>query len=146
MKIGDADIDEFGATMPKAATVEDFEQALQFAAWALQGSPWWIGDLLNEAERRFGDGYAQSVPDSLSLSKVNRLRSTSAKVAKALRKPNTGLSQGHYDTAARLPANFQEEFLTKAINEGWGTNEFRDLVSVFLRTQKDKALRERGDV
>ena len=45
-----------------------------------------------------------------------------------------------------MKLNFQEEFLTKAINEGWGTNEFRDLVSVFLRTQKDKALRERGDV
>ena len=146
MKIGKADVSELGATMPATATVEDFEQALQFAAWAIQGAPWWIGDLLNEAERRFGDGYAQSVPESLSLSKINRLRSTSARVAKASRKPNSGLSQGHYDTAARLPASFQDEFLEKAIQNGWGTNHFRDAVAEFLRTQKEGIEKYRGKV
>jgi hypothetical protein len=138
MKIGKAEVDEYGATMPKDATVRDFEQALQFAAWAIQGAPWWIGDLLNEAERRFGDGYAQSIPESLSLSKLNRLRSTSDRVAKASRKPNLGLSQAHYDTAARLPAQFQDEFLELAIQKGWGTNQFRDVVSEYLRISKNK--------
>jgi len=146
MRVGKAEIDEYGATMPKDANVGDFEQALQFAAWAVQGAPWWIGDLLNEAERRFGEGYAQSIPDSLSLSKINRLRSTSARVAKAARKPNLGLSQAHYDTAARLPANFQDEFLENAIQNGWGTNYFRDVVSEFLRIQKERIEKYGGDV
>ena len=139
MKLGPCRFEPGHAQMSAKATIEDFQAALEFAAWAASASPWWVGDLLNEAERRFGDKYSQAVPESISLSKANRLRSTAAKVKKAHRRPESTLSQGHYDTAARLPDVCQEEFLDRAEEEGLGTNEFRDLVSDFLGSQKSSA-------
>ena len=136
MKLGPCRFDPDHAHMAAKATVEDFQAALEFAVWAATASPWWIGDLLNEAERRFGDQHTQAIPESISLSKANRLRSTAARVKKAHRRPESTLSQSHYDNAARLPEVYQDEFLDKAEDEGLGTNEFRDLVSSFLRSKK----------
>ena len=123
------------------ATVIEFEAALQFVAFCIKGAAWWAGDLLNEAERRFGDKYAQCVPTSLSNSQANRLRSVAEKVPAAHRRPLTTLSQGHYDTLARLPAASQPSFLARAVDDGLGTNEFRDLVSEFLREEKAKVVK-----
>ena len=136
MKIGPCEFSPGHARMAASATISDFQAALEFAAWAAKGSPWWIGDLINEAERRFGDAHAQAIPESLSLSKANRLRHTAGRVDKGHRRPFTGLSQGHYDTAARLPSGLQASYLDQAVIEGWGTNEFRDVVSELLRSKR----------
>ena len=124
----------------------EFEAIMSFVAYCLKGAPWWAGDLLNEADRRFGDGYAQCVPTNLSNSQANRLRSVAEKVPAAHRRPLTTLSQGHYDTLARLPVIVQPEFLDRAVTEGLGTNEFRDLAADYLRMKKAEAKERAKDV
>ncbi len=139
MLLGPCDLGPGSAKVASDATIQDFENAMEFAAYCLKASPWWIGDLLNEAYRRFGDQYAQCIPPSISLSQANRLRSVADKIPKANRRPLETLSQGHYDSLARLPAAIQTEFLDKAVTEGLGTNEFRDLISAHLRYVKAQA-------
>jgi len=138
MKKGKCELREAHAKMSADSTVSDFEEALTAAAYFLKGAPWWIGDLLNEAERRFGEGYAQCVPTSVSESQANRLRSVASKVPQDNRKPLETLSQGHYDAAARLPVELQVPFLEQAITDGLGTNEFRNLISASLRRIKEE--------
>ena len=146
MKIGRCQFEAGHAKMDAGASISDFQGALEFAVFATKGGPWWVGDLLNEAERRFGDLYAQACPMSLSNSQSNRLRATARRIKRSHRRPHEGLSQSHYDTAARLPEVEQEEFLQIAIDEGLNSNEFRDLVADQKRAMKAAAEERVKDV
>jgi len=131
LEFGPIELAECQANQPASATLEDYQQAMAFAVAVCRHCHWWVGDMMLELERRFGDLSTQALPmDSISLDQLNRIKAVSRRVPKANRRAD--LSWYHHQQVSRLPKHLQQNWLEKAALEGWSSNEFRVQVSKFL--------------
>jgi hypothetical protein len=103
--------------------IADWKGPLQFALWCQRAGPWWIGDLLNSGEDRFGETFSQMCEGAVSAEMLNRYASVARRVPLENRRP--GLSWSAHAVTARLPHDLQHDLLVEAERLGWTTDELR---------------------
>lgn len=103
---------------------QEFSEAFRFAMWANRSSQFWLGDMLLEGLRRFGDDFYQHIdaPES-AFNHLERCRAISAKVPPENRNPF--LSWTHHAFVATLPPGKQKAALAHAEEDGLNTSEFQ---------------------
>ena len=111
------------ATVGGNPPLEDWAGPLLFAIWAQRASPWWIGDLLNAGDARFGEAYSQICEGAVSADMLQRYESVARRVPPENRRPN--LSWSAHAAAARLPHDEQRIMLEKAERYGWSSEVVR---------------------
>lgn len=105
---------------PKLA---EWQGPLQFALWCQRAGPWWIGDLLNAGEDRFGETFSQMCEDAISTEQLSRYASVARRVPLANRR--AALSWSAHAVVARLPHDQQRKMLREAERQGWTSDELR---------------------
>ncbi len=126
IKIGSVTLDHLGA-FPGGAGIPEFVAAIQFAVWAQRASPFWIGDLLVEAELRFGDEIYNHLSGAWSAEAVDRWVGVARNVPRSLRVD--GLSWSHHAAVSRVPMPWKRELLLAAKEHVWTSTELRKKVS-----------------
>lgn len=108
--------DACGATVEVSAEC-GIGRAASFALLAARAGPWWIGDLLADGERLWGDAVWQAMQaGGHSLSQLERYLGVARAVPRENRRED--LSWTHHAYVARLPHAAQRELLTEAASEG----------------------------
>jgi hypothetical protein len=103
--------------------VEDWTGPLQFAIWCQRASPWWIGDMLNAGDARFGEAFSQACEGIVSAEMLQRYESVARRVPPKNRRP--GLSWSSHAAVARLPDDLQVRVLAAAEKNGWNSTDLR---------------------
>ena len=119
---------------------------LGFALWCQQGAPWWIGDLLNAGDARFGEMFSQVCDGAVSADQLQRYESVARRVPPENRRP--GLSWSAHAAVARLPHALQRKMLDRAETAGWTSAVLQRKVreEVERRRRAGKPLADDGDV
>lgn len=118
-------------------TVEDWLGPLQFALWAQRASPWWIGDLLNAGDTRFGEAFSQACQGLVSADMLQRYESVARKVPPSVRRES--LSWSAHAAVARLPQEEQRRMLALAEKNGWTSEQLRVHVRDSERAKQSKS-------
>ena len=100
--------------------------------WCQRAGPWWIGDLLNAGEDRFGESFSQMCEKAISTEQLSRYASIARRVPLSNRR--TGLSWSAHAVVARLPHDQQRKMLREAERRGWTSAELRKEVQRMQRT------------
>lgn len=126
--------------------LEEWAGPLRFALWCQQGAPWWIGDLLNAGDARFGEMFSQVCEGAVSADQLQRYESVARRVPPENRRP--GLSWSAHAAVARLPHALQRKMLDRAEEAGWTSavlgRKVRDEVE--RRRRSGKPLAEDDDL
>ncbi len=85
ISVGPFHFTSVGVRISGKPDLPDWNGPLQFALWCQRAGPWWIGDLLNAGEDRFGESFSQMCEGAVSAEMLNRYASVSA--ARADREP-----------------------------------------------------------
>ena len=135
LEFGPIELAECQANLPRSATVEDYERAMAFSTAVSRHLYWWIGDMILEMDRRFGDGGAQALCfDNISMEQMQRIVAVSRRVPKENRRSD--LSWYHHMQVSRLPKHMQSAWLEKAAEEGWSSTELQRMITEFLKGAK----------
>ena len=126
ISIGDFDFLPAAVQVQGKPQLADWSGPLQFALWCQRASPWWIGDLLNAGDRRFGEAFSQVCDGQISGDQLQRYESVARRVPARNRRPS--LSWSAHAVVARLTAEQQNEMLAQAENHGWTSEELRKQV------------------
>jgi hypothetical protein len=124
ISVGPFHFTSVGVRISGKPEVADWKGPLQFALWCQRAGPWWIGDLLNAGEDRFGETFSQMCEGAVSAEMLNRYASIARRVPLENRRP--GLSWSAHAVVARLPHDVQRDLLLEAERRGWTTEELRD--------------------
>jgi hypothetical protein len=103
--------------------VAEWKGPLQFALWCQRAGPWWIGDLLNAGEDRFGESFSQICEGVVSAEMLNRYASVARRVP--IDNRVASLSWSAHAAVARLPNELQKRLLIEAERRGWTSEELR---------------------
>jgi hypothetical protein len=103
--------------------VVEWKGPLQFALWCQRAGPWWIGDLLNAGEDRFGESFSQMCEGVVSAEMLNRYASVARRVP--IENRVATLSWSAHAAVARLPLDLQKQLLLEADRQGWTSDELR---------------------
>ena len=130
-------IDKVSWVAPAGMTFEqwqEFGNTLQ----TVQGSiNWWIGDWLNEGERRYGETYAQAVEvTGWDYAKLSMVKRVSERVPLSNRFESA--SWTHHYSVAHLPPDGQEHWLNRAINGKWSSRQLKEE----LKAHQQKAIQQ----
>jgi len=110
-----------------------FEQWQEFGntLQTVQGSiNWWIGDWLNEGERRYGETYAQAVEvTGWDVSRLQNAKWVSSAVRSSTRVEV--LSWTAHREVANLPDDEQEHWLNRATNNGWNSRQLKEAIKEY---------------
>lgn len=112
-----------GVRIAGKPVVDEWKGPLQFALWCQRAGPWWIGDLLNAGEDRFGETFSQMCEGAVSAEMLNRYASVARRVPIENRVPT--LSWSAHAAVARLPHHLQKRLLQDAVKYGWTSDELR---------------------
>jgi hypothetical protein len=123
ISVGPFHFTSVGVRISGKPEVADWKGPLQFALWCQRAGPWWIGDLLNAGEDRFGETFSQMCEGAVSAEMLNRYASIARRVPLENRRP--GLSWSAHAVVARLPHDVQRDLLLEAERRGWTTEELR---------------------
>ena len=113
--------------------VEDWAGPLQFAIWCQRSSPWWIGDLLNSGDARFGEAFSQACEGHVSSEMLQRYESVARRVPPHVRNPS--LSWSAHAAVARLSPDQQRLMLQRAETNGWNSEQLRKKVREMLASK-----------
>ena len=103
---------------------ESLGQALQTMSGSIN---WWIGDWLNEGERRYGEMYAQAIEvTGWDYKRLAQVKWVASSVEFSLRKEN--LSWSKHVEVAKLPPEKQQHWLSRAVNEDMSTRQLREAI------------------
>jgi hypothetical protein len=105
--------------------IEAFEAIARFLGRLHDGSKWWVGDLMREAEIRFGESaYQIAVATGRSERTLQNWSWVCSKIPKSRRRAGVSFS-AHYHVAALEPSE-QSRWLDLAEAERWTSRELRD--------------------
>jgi len=116
--------------------LDDWAQPLLYALWCQRASPWWIGDLLNAGDARFGEAFSQVCEGDVSADMLQRYESVARRVPRENRRAK--LSWSAHAAVARLPYGQQREMLCLAEENGWTSEQLRVKARQWVRDQKDE--------
>ena len=123
ISVGPFHFTSVGVRISGKPEIAEWKGPLQFALWCQRAGPWWIGDLLNAGEDRFGETFSQMCEGAVSAEMLNRYASVARRVPIENRRP--GLSWSAHAVTARLPLDVQHDLLREAERKGWTTDELR---------------------
>jgi hypothetical protein len=124
LKLGPFEFGPARARVHGQPPIDDWEGPLQFALWCQRASPWWIGDMLNAGDARFGERFYQICEGyGVSADQLQRYQSVARRVPPANRR--AGLSWSAHAMVARLPVDEQHAVLIEAERRGWTSEEIR---------------------
>jgi len=123
ISVGPFHFTSIGVRISGKPELPDWKGPLQFALWCQRAGPWWIGDLLNAGEDRFGETFSQMCEGAVSAEMLNRYASVARRVPLENRRP--GLSWSAHAACARLPRDLQHNLLRAAERQGWTSEELR---------------------
>lgn len=116
-------------------TFEQWESCLDFVQKSEQAVHFWIGDLLNYGENKWGEMYTQAIDaTNFDYGTLANDKSIAHKVPVENRKSD--LSFEHHRIVARLEPEEQQKWLEKAVDEKMTVKELRREVSG--RTESDE--------
>jgi hypothetical protein len=104
--------------------MEDFEAPLEAIVFLQKNVFWWIGDLILEAEKKYGDDVWQLVPNNVSQDMLDRCRAIALAYPRTERHLN--LSWTHHMVVANLPPEQRKGLLLQAESQGWTSGELRE--------------------
>jgi hypothetical protein len=110
---------------PKELSFEEWGQDVATAIAMEKALPWWLGDLLNLGENRWGEKYTQAV--SITGIAPERLANY-AYVAAQISFRNEKLSWTHHLVVAKLEPGEQKMWLDTAEANEWSSKELREAV------------------
>lgn len=123
ISVGPFHFTSVGVRISGKPDVNEWKGPLQFALWCQRAGPWWIGDLLNAGEDRFGETFSQMCEGAVSAEMLNRYASVARRVPIENRIPS--LSWSAHASVARLPHELQKRLLQEAERRGWTSDELR---------------------
>lgn len=107
--------------------IDTFSAIARFASQVHDGSKFWTGDLLLEAEARWGEaGYQVSAATQRSERTLQNWVWVCSKVAPSRRR--AGLTFTHHYLVAALPPQDQRRWLDRAEAENWSSRELQDAI------------------
>jgi hypothetical protein len=123
ISVGPFQFTSVGVRIAAKPDLDDWRGPLQFALWCQRAGPWWIGDLLNSGEDRFGESFSQMCEGTLSTEMLNRYASVARRVP--IQNRVASLSWSAHAAVARLPLPLQKRLLLDAERHGWTSDELR---------------------
>jgi hypothetical protein len=123
ISIGPFHFTSVGVRFSGKPEVPEWKAPLQFALWCQRAGPWWIGDLLNAGEDRFGESFSQACEGAVSAEMLNRYASVARRVP--IENRVASLSWSAHAAVARLPLDAQKPLLLEAERHGWTSDELR---------------------
>ncbi len=103
--------------------MDEWRGPLQFALWCQRAGPWWIGDLVNAGEDRFGESFSQMCEGTISTEMINRYAAVARRVP--IENRVASLSWSAHAAVARLPLDRQKPLLLDAERHGWTSDDLR---------------------
>jgi hypothetical protein len=137
ISVGPFDFTSVGVRISGKPDVAEYKGPLQFALWCQRAGPWWIGDLLNAGEDRFGESFSQMCEGTVSAEMLNRYASVARRVPIENRIPT--LSWSAHAAVARLPFDVQKRLLIEADRYGWSSDELREKARETAKGNADSA-------
>ena len=134
MSIGPFDFTSVGVRIKGRPGSAEWRGPLQFALWCQKAGPWWIGDLLNAGEDRFGEAFSQMCEGAVSPDQLNRYASVARRVPIENRVPT--MSWSAHAAVARLDRSVQKKWLLRAEKAGLSSEELRVKVREYLAAKK----------
>jgi hypothetical protein len=131
LSVGPFQFTAVGVRITGSPRLADFKGPLEFALWCQRAGPWWIGDLLNAGEDRFGESFSQLCQDAVSTDQLSRYASVARRVPLANRRP--ALSWSAHAVVARLAHDQQRRMLREAERQNWSSDELRKQVQQLLK-------------
>ena len=123
-------------------TLEQLLDVAAEVALVSQGHQWWIGDLLVDGERRFGDDFAQAtaVLEQARVEPQTQLnyRWVASRIDHDRRREQ--LTWSHHEAVARLTAKQQTKALDYAIKNELTVRQLRDYVALTWPEPKQEPL------
>jgi hypothetical protein len=123
ISVGPFHFTSVGVRITGKPEIAEWQGPLQFALWCQRAGPWWIGDLLNAGEDRFGETFSQACEGAISADMLNRYASVARRVP--LENRVSSLSWTAHAMVARLPLDEQRPLLLQAERHGWTSDEIR---------------------
>jgi len=123
ISIGSFHFTSVGVRFSGKPDLNEWKGPLQFALWCQRAGPWWVGDLLNAGEDRFGESFSQMCEGAVSAEMLNRYASVARRVP--IENRVASLSWSAHAVVARLPVDQQKRLLQEAERRGWTTDELR---------------------
>jgi hypothetical protein len=123
ISVGPFHFTSVGVRIAGKPEVPEWKGPLQFALWCQRAGPWWIGDLLNAGEDRFGESFSQMCEGAVSAEMLNRYASVARRVP--IENRVASLSWSAHAAVARLPLELQKRLLLEADRHGWTSDELR---------------------
>ena len=127
---------------PADLTFERWGQDVATASAMEKALPWWLGDLLNLGEAKWGERYTQAV--SITGIASERLANY-ANIARKCSFRNEKLTWTHHKHVAPLEADEQRIWLELAEEEGWTSAELRDQIKADGTDSGDSSSVEVGE-
>jgi hypothetical protein len=121
--VGPFNFTSVGVRITGKPEIAEWNGPLHFALWCQRAGPWWIGDLLNAGEDRFGETFSQMCEGAVSAEMLNRYASVARRVP--IENRVASLSWSAHAAVARLPTNLQKRLLLDAERYGWNSDELR---------------------
>ena len=123
ISVGPFHFTSVGVRITGKPDLAEWHGPLQFALWCQRAGPWWIGDLLNAGDDRFGESFSQMCEGTLSTEMLNRYASVARRVP--IENRVASLSWSAHAAVARLPHHLQKRLLVDADRHGWTSEELR---------------------
>lgn len=117
---------ETSLTLPEDITQEECANLLRGLLRSQSRNQWFIGDTINQSEDRWKE-YTRILLEEFAPESLKNL----ARVCEAIppaRRRGPPLSYSHHVVIYDLPEKDQEEWLSRAEDEGWSVSYFRDQV------------------
>lgn len=124
MQIGPMTLMDGYLLLGPEADVETLESHAQKLFFMQKNINWWIGDLVNFGEARWGDELWQAIPEGVSETMIGRFVAMSRKVKPLDRVPSASWTM--HSISAKVESNLRKALLNHAVSEGMETDEFRE--------------------
>ncbi len=121
----------------------DWQAPMEYVMYLHKNINWWIGDLINMAESRFGDDVYQYMPVDSSTDHLDRCAKVAQSIPRTARNPK--LSWSHHLAVVGLEHRIMTALLDKAEAEGWTSKELTDHVAKnWKKATAKKSKRSKG--
>lgn len=127
---------EVSWTAPADLTFEHYQQIGRTFQQIQRSIAWWVGDWLNEGERRFGDMYLQAIEETgKSYETLIKWKAVSDRIAKDIRQKS--LSWTHHFYVAYVDADQRGPLLECALNVGLSSRELMQVAKLDWNQRED---------
>jgi hypothetical protein len=128
-------LDEVSLMIPDGVGYEKVEGMLGALKGLHDCVKWWIGDLLEYAERSYGEKYSQLLDATeFEYKTLRNIRWTVGRVGVRVRRKE--LTFWHHAEVAGLVEVEQERYLGEAVGKGWSVRQLREAVKSGVKGER----------